>query len=89
MSTITIELPDSIREQIEEKQELSRFALEAVALEGYRQEALSRGQVGRMLGLSFWQTEAFLKEHGAYLHYDMQDFEQDMETLARLQQVPA
>jgi predicted HTH domain antitoxin len=86
MSTVAIELPDVIRENLQERQELSRFILEAVAVEGYRQEALSRGQVGEMLGLSFWQTEEFLRTHGVYLHYDVQDFEQDLETAARIEQ---
>ncbi|MDQ2800148.1 MAG: UPF0175 family protein [Armatimonadota bacterium] len=87
MSTITIELPDPIRETLEaEKPELPHFILEAIAVEGYRQEALSRGQVGELLGLDYWQTEVFLKKHGAYLHYDIQDFEQDIKTLARLQE---
>ncbi len=85
MSTVVIELSESIRESLQAQQpELPRFALEAIALEGYRREALSRGQVGEMLGLSFWRTEEFLKAHGAYLHYDIQDFEEDLETMARL-----
>jgi hypothetical protein len=29
--------------------------LEAVGREGYCDEALTRGQVGRVLGLSFWE----------------------------------
>lgn len=87
MSTVVIELPESVRESLEaQRQGLPRFALEAIAVAGYRQEALSRGQVGEMLGLSFWQTEEFLRTNGAYLHYDMQDFEQDLETAVRLSQ---
>jgi hypothetical protein len=37
------------------------------ALEGYRSGALSRGQVGRLLGLDFSESEEFLKEKLAYL----------------------
>ena len=86
MSTITIELPDNIREQIEGKQALSRFALEAVAMEGYRQEFLSQRQVGQLLGMNFWETEAFLKIHKVYLHYDLADFANDMQALERVKQ---
>ncbi|MBI4305297.1 MAG: UPF0175 family protein [Chloroflexi bacterium] len=57
--------------------DISRGALEAVALEGYRGGALTRDQVGRLLGMSFWDTEAFLKERRAYLSYDEEDFERD------------
>ena len=49
--------------------DVSRGALEAVALEGYRDGALSRDQVGRLLRLSLWDTEAFLKERQAHLAY--------------------
>jgi predicted HTH domain antitoxin len=62
----------------------SRGILEAVALEGYREGALTRGQVGRLLGLSFWETEGFLKERQAYLAYTEEDFEHDRRDLDRL-----
>ena len=63
---------------------MSRGALEAIALEGYRDGALSREQVGRLLGLSLWDTEAFLKERQAYLAYTEEDFEQDRRDLDRI-----
>ena len=31
-------------------------------------EQLSRGQLSEMLGPNFWETEAFVKRHGANLH---------------------
>jgi predicted HTH domain antitoxin len=78
-------LPEDIAKQLESTwQDLSRGTLEAVALEGYRDGTLSREQVGRVLGLSFWQTEAFLKERQAYLPYNEQDLEQDRRDLDRL-----
>ena len=52
--------------------DVSRGALEAVALEGYRDRTLSREQIGRILGLSFGETEAFLKARQPYLAYDEQ-----------------
>ena len=86
MATITIELPDTIPQDSEEMQSLPRFILEEVALAGYRQVALSQRQVGEILGMNFWETEAFLKEHKAYLHYDMADFEHDLQTFERVRQ---
>ena len=77
------DLPEDIAERLETAwRDVSRGALEAVALEGYRDGA--RDQVGRLLGLSFWDTEAFLKEHRAYLAYTEEDFEQDGRDLDRL-----
>jgi predicted HTH domain antitoxin len=88
MSSITVEVPDQIVQQLESEgwQDLPRRALEAIALEAYRQEILSSGQVGKMLGMSFTEKEAFLKEHEAYLHYGLHELEQDAETLRRLRE---
>ena len=57
---------------------MSRGALEAVALEGYRDGTLSREQIGRILGLSFGETGAVLKAPQAYLAYDEEDFKSDL-----------
>lgn len=82
---IAVELPEDIAKRLESAwRDVSRGTLEAVALEGYRDGTLSREQVGRVLGLSFWETEAFLKERQAYLAYDEQDLERDRRDLDRL-----
>lgn len=62
-------------------QDIPRRALEAVAVEGYRSGASSRGQVGRLLGLNFWETEAFLKEKKAYLPNADSELAQDRASL--------
>ncbi|MGH9898396.1 MAG: UPF0175 family protein, partial [Pyrinomonadaceae bacterium] len=78
---ISIELPEEIEHQLESAWgNLTRRALEAVAIEGYRSGDLSAGQVAEMLGLSVWETEKFLKEREAYLHYSPEDLRQDVET---------
>ena len=41
--------------------DLSEAAREALAIESYRQGKLSVGQCGEVLGLSFAETEAFLR----------------------------
>ena len=82
---IALELPEDIAKRLEAVwHDVSRGTLEAVAVEGYREGALTRGQVGRLLGLSFWETEAFLKDRQAYLAYTEEDFEQDRQNLDRL-----
>ncbi len=79
---VAIELPEDIARQLESAwHDMPRRTLEAVAVEGYRSGALTRGQVGRLLGLSLWETEAFLKERQAYLPYDRSDLEQDRRAL--------
>lgn len=82
---VTIELPEEIEHQLEEKWgDLSRRALEAVALAGYRSEALSAGQVAEMLGLSAWEAEAFLSSRDAELRYTAEDLREDLEASRRV-----
>jgi predicted HTH domain antitoxin len=82
--TVPIELPEEIARQLEASwRNVPRRALEAVALEGYRSGALTRGQAGQLLGLDFWEVEAFLKERQALLPYGHADLEADRTDLAR------
>ena len=75
---VTVQLPENVARQLAGAAgDIPRRILEAVAVDGYRSEQLSRGQVSEMLGFNFWQTEAFLKAHGANLHYSKDDLEQD------------
>lgn len=72
---ITIQLPDDIQHALEAAWEnLPRRALAALAVEGYRSGALTRGQVGKLLDLNFWETEEFLKERNALLTLNIHDF---------------
>jgi hypothetical protein len=51
----------------EQGTDLSRAAIEAIALEGYRSRRLSTGQVRRLLGFATRiRVHEFLKEHGVY-----------------------
>jgi hypothetical protein len=84
---VTIELPDDIAAELANRNgaDLSRAVLEAVALEGYRSEQLTHAQVGRLLDMDYrFDVDAFLKDHGAYLHYTIEDLERDRETLRKL-----
>jgi len=82
---IAVELPDDIARQLETAwRDLPRRMVEAVAVEGYRSGALSHGQVQRLLNLSWWETETFLKERQAYLPYDEADLARDRAALDRV-----
>jgi predicted HTH domain antitoxin len=85
--SVTVELPESIEHQLEEEWgsgNLSRKALEALAVEAYRAEKLSAGQVAETLGLSAVETEAFLKERGVEPLYTLEDLEADRESLRKV-----
>jgi hypothetical protein len=75
---VEIELPDEIARALQ-AEDLSRAALEALALEGYRSRRLGNGQVRRMLGFSTpMEVHEFLKAHDTYLNYSMEDLEKDL-----------
>lgn len=81
---VAVELPDDIAKQLETAwQDIPRRVLEAVTVEGHRSGALTRGQLQRLLNLSWWETEVFLKKRQAYLHYNKADLEQDRAALDR------
>ena len=68
---------------------LERAALQAIALEAYREGKLSVAQFRRVLGYhTRSQVHALLKEHGIYLQYSFDDLEHDaklvMQSLHRL-----
>ncbi len=87
LSAVTIELPAVVQENLTAAGwDISHKTLELLAVEGYRETLLSQRQVGEMLGLNFWETESFLKQHHAYLQYDISDFNRDTEALQRLEQ---
>lgn len=69
---ITLELPDAIAQALmnENGRDLSRQALEALAVSGYREQRLTQKQVGELLGLSRIETEDFLAQH-----VDLYDYE--------------
>lgn len=64
--TLTVEIPDQFTRPLQlNGPRGERRALEMLALEGYREGSLSRGQVSEMLGLSFFEAEEFLRCHAA------------------------
>ncbi len=78
---ITVELPDDVAQ----RPDPGREALEALAIEGYRSGALTHYQASQLLHLSRFELDAFLKARHICDHaYDVEDLEQDLATLERL-----
>lgn len=85
MAAITIELPDALVKDLgDSPSEVGRRVLEAVVLDGYRSEKLSRGEVRDLLGLSWQETEAILASHGLHYQYRVDDLNEDRENLDRV-----
>ena len=79
---ITVQLPDDLTQHPDP----GREALEALAIEGYRAGALSHYQASQLLGLSRFEFDGFLKKRHIYDYaYDVEDLEEDRETLRELQ----
>lgn len=83
---VTLNIPDEFAAQFSaEGKDISRAALEALAVEGYRAERLSESEIRHLLGFETrMEVHAFLKEHGAYMHYSVADMERDHESALRM-----
>jgi predicted HTH domain antitoxin len=77
---VTISLPEDISESLRGQWgNVSRHALETLAVEGYRTNALSETQVRRLLGLETrFEVHALLKDHKVPLRYAQADLEEDL-----------
>jgi len=64
-------IPDEVAASIQAGNgKLSKRLLEAYALDAYRSGELTSHQVDQLLGFeSPMETDAFLKQHGAYIEY--------------------
>jgi hypothetical protein len=84
--TITVDIPDTLAEALARQGgDLSRTVLEAMALEGYRRKLLGESQMRRLLGFETrMEVHGFLKDHGVYLNYGMEDLEHDIREADRL-----
>jgi hypothetical protein len=82
---ITLDIPDDLAVTLSASgQDPARAALEAIALEAYRQQRLSAYQLRTLLGISSrYELDGFLKEHQVY-DYTLEDFEKDLAGLREL-----
>lgn len=81
-----MDLPDAAVGQLaEEGRDLSRAALEALAIDAYRTNRITAHQLCQLLEIpSRYQLDGFLKQHGVPLEYSIDDFEREGATSARL-----
>ena len=85
---VQLQTPDDVARVIQNQQpDLSRAALEALALEGYRSERLSEGQVRRMLGFrTRMLVHTFLQAQNVYLNYSIHELENDPASLKHFEE---
>jgi predicted HTH domain antitoxin len=82
---LDLEIPDDLAGRLGASGiDLSRRALEAFALEEYKSERISKAELCRLLGISRYELDGFLKAHDIWIDYTLDDFHREMETLKRL-----
>jgi muconolactone delta-isomerase len=82
---ITVTLPDDMAAPlVPQGQEPARAALEALALEAYRQRRITGYQLRTLLGISSrYELDGFLKQHEVF-DYTVDDFDRDLATIREL-----
>ena len=83
---LTFQIPDDLASRMSASGgDLSRRALEALALEEFKSGHITKPELRRLLGFGTrYQLDGFLKSHGVYEDYTMEDLEQELEGLRRL-----
>lgn len=51
----------------------------------YKEKKISLGKAAEMAGLSIWKMIDLMKDYSAYIHYDVEDLKQDLDTIKELE----
>ena len=83
---LIVQIPDDLVSRMSASGgDLSRRALEALALEAFKSGHISKPELRRLLGFGTrYRFDGFLKSHEVYEDYILDDFYQDRDTLKRL-----
>jgi hypothetical protein len=83
---VTVHIPDDLACRMTEAGgDLSRRALEGLDLKEYKSGHLTDLELRRLLGFGTrYELDGFLKAHGVYEDYTMEDLEREREDLRRL-----
>lgn len=80
---IKVELPNDLTQH----EDPAREALEALAIAGFRSGKLSHAEASRLLGLTRFEFDGFLKARNIFDHaYDIEDLEQDLESMRKFEE---
>lgn len=83
---LTVHIPDDIAARLSAVSgDLSRRALESLAIEELKNGHISKADLRRLLGFGTrYELDGFLKDHGVWIDYSVDDARRDTETLERL-----
>lgn len=80
---ITLQIPEKLGFLLPKREVLSREFLESYAADSYRNERLTRHEVGQLLGLDRWQTEEFLARRQAQRPFGAEDMSLERSSFRR------
>ena len=84
-ATVEISVPDTLIKALgAEPRELPRQTFEALVVHAYRKGQITHAQVGELLDLDRWKTNAFLKSAQAFRARESEEFASDLERLRRI-----
>ena len=78
---VTFQIPDELVSGVISTDDLPRRALEAFALEELRAGRINEVQLCDMLSLARIQVDGFLKSHGVFEEYTLEDIEEERRAL--------
>ena len=83
---LTVQIPDDVAKSMSASGgDLSRRALEALALEEFKSGHITKAELRRLLGFATGhQLDGFLKAHEVYEDYTIEDLEKELAGLKRL-----
>ena len=82
---VVLEIPDRLATQLQTNgRSLPQRAMEDLAVEAYRLEELSLGQLAEMLGLSINDANGLLKARGISDDFSLEEFQEQRKSMERL-----
>ena len=83
---LTVQIPDDLAGRLSAAGgDLSRRALEALALEEYKSGHLTEAELQKLLGFGTrYKLDGFLKEHDVWIDYTLDDFHREIDSLEHL-----
>ena len=83
--TVTVHIPDdSVSRLRAGGGDLARRLMEALAIDEYRQGHMSKSELRQLLGFATRPAlDGFLKDHGVFEEYTLEDLERDRQDLRR------
>jgi hypothetical protein len=83
---LAVQIPDELANRMTASGgDLSRRALEALALEEFKSGRITKPELRRLLGFGTrYRLDGFLKSHDVYEDYTIEDFERDRDDLKQV-----